>query len=139
MDFQPLLIILLSIIAGLTSSYLTYFYSQKSKKQQAILKFKEEKYGNMVILLQAFFDYAKSAPMKRRFLEESYKSWLYCSDNVINAINAFIKFMEDARGKTMDHEKGKALIGNIILEMRRDLLGKTDLTSTDFRYIKVPD
>lgn len=41
-------LVLLPIIAGLISSYLTYYFAKKSKKSEVILKFKEEKYANLL-------------------------------------------------------------------------------------------
>ena len=49
-----LLFILVPIIVAVISSYLTYFFAIKSKKNKAILKFKEEKYSNLLILLLDF-------------------------------------------------------------------------------------
>ena len=112
--------------------YLTYYFTIKSKKNEAILKFKEEKYSNLLILLRGFLGRTTSGETKRRFFEEQYKSWLYCSDRVVKAINKMLQFVIDSRGK--EPEKDKKAVGNIVFEMRKDLLGKTELTSKDFRY-----
>jgi len=132
MKIETILLILLPIITAIVSSYLTYYFTIKSKKNEAILKFKEEKYSNLLILLRGFLGRTTSGETKRRFFEEQYKSWLYCSDRVVKAINKMLQFVIDSRDK--EPEKDKKAVGNIVFEMRKDLLGKTELTSKDFRY-----
>ena len=55
------------ILVGLASSYLTYYFAIQSKRKEAILKFKEEKYSNLLILLQGFVGSTSSAEIKRKF------------------------------------------------------------------------
>ncbi len=137
MNTTTILFILIPIATAVISSYLTYFFAIKSKKSEAILKFKEEKYSNLLILLQGFVGKTTSGETKRKFFEEQYKLWLYCSDGIVNAINEMVQLVIDSRGKEPDVEKGKKAIGNIVLEMRKDLLGKTELTADNFRYTDV--
>jgi len=137
MEVKTTLLILIPILTAILSSYLTYYFAIKSKRNEAILKFKEEKYSNLLILLQGFVGRTTSGETKRKFFEEQYKSWLYCSDEVITAINEMVKLVIDARGKDPEPEKGKRIVGNIVIEMRKDLLGKTKLTHTDFQYTDV--
>lgn len=47
------------------------------------MRFKEEKYSNLLILLQGFVGETTSGETKKKFFEEQYKSWLYSSDNVV--------------------------------------------------------
>ena len=70
-------------------------------------------------------------------MEKQYKSWLYSSDEVIKSINNLIQLLMKEEGNTPNPNLGRELIGTIILEMRKDLLGKTNLTYMDFRYIDV--
>jgi hypothetical protein len=137
MTTKDILLILLPIVTAILSSYLTYYFAMKSKKTEAMIKFKEEKYSNLVVALQGFIGITVSADTKRKFFEEQYKSWLYGSDDVVKSINELILLLIEERGQTPDPEKGRRIIGNIILEMRRDLIGKTNLTYKDFRYTDV--
>jgi len=132
-----LLLILVPIIVAVISSYLAYFFAIKSKKNEVILKFKEEKYSNLLILLQGFVGKTTLGETKIKFFEEQYKSWLYCSDGVVKAINEMVQLVIDSRCREPDSEKGKKAVGNIVLEMRKDLLGKTELTVDNFRYTDV--
>ncbi|MGD8781273.1 MAG: hypothetical protein PVH88_20200 [Ignavibacteria bacterium] len=136
MDTKNLLLVSLPIIAAILSSYLTYFFSMKSKKAETILKFKEEKYKNLLILMQAFVGQTATADMKKKFFEEQYSSWLYSSDEVVKAIQELIDTISKYE-KGVKIPEGQTLIGNIVLAMRKDLLGKTNLTPKDFRYTDI--
>jgi len=137
MKIETTLLILIPVIVAIISSYLTYYFAIKSKKNEAILKFKEEKYSNLLILLQGFVGKTTSGETKKKFFEEQYKSWLYSSDGVVKAINEMVQLVISAKGKEPEQEKGKKAVGNIVLEMRKDLSGKTNLKSEDFRYTDV--
>ena len=139
MDIKTILLILIPIITAIISSYFTYYFTIKSKQSEAIVRFKEEKYSNLIVLLQGFVGNTVSGETKRKFFEEQYKSWLYSSDEVVKAINKLVVLLIEERGHKPDPQKGKEVVGNIIFEMRKDLLGKTDLTNNDFRYTDVID
>ena len=137
MQVKDILIIILPIIAGILSSYLTYYFTIRSKKQEVIQKFKEEKYTNLILKLQGFIGTTRSKEIKKKFYEEQYKSWLYSSDKVVEAINELTILLMEERGANPDPQKGLKVVGEIILQMRKDLLGKTKLTYRDFRYTDV--
>lgn len=139
METKDILLITLPIVTAILSSYLTYYFAVKSKKNEAITRFKEEKYSNLIIALQGFVGSTVSANTKRKFFEEQYKSWLYSSDEVVKSINDLIKLLIEEKGNTPNPEKGREIIGTIILKMRKDLLGKTELSYKDFRYTDVID
>ncbi len=137
METKNILLIILPIIAGLISSYLTYYFTIKAKKSEAILKFKEEKYVALLITMQGFIGKMANADLKHSFFEEQYKSWLYCSDDVVKTINNMVRLVIDAHGKKPNPEEGRKAIGNIVLAMRKDLLGKTKLEYNDFQYTDI--
>lgn len=128
---------LLPIFTALIGSYLTYFFAIRSKREEAILKYKEEKYANLLVLFQGFVGSTATNETKRKFFEEQYRSWIYSSDEVVLAINKMIKLVIDAQGKDPDPEEGRKAVGNIVLAMRKDLKGKTNLTYKDFAYTDV--
>ncbi len=113
------------------------FFTTKAKKTEAMIKFKEEKYSNLLILLQGFVGQTTSGELKKKFFEEQYRSWLYSSDEVVVAINNLVNLLISERGATPNSEKGKKVIGDIILAMRKDLASKTKLKYSDFRYTDV--
>lgn len=134
MTTNNILLVTLPIVTAIMGSYLTYYFATKN---ESMIKFKEEKYSNLVIALQGFVGSTVSADKKVKFFEEQYKSWLYSSDNVVRAVNDLTNLLIEERGKAPDPEKERRVVGNIILEMRKDLMGKTNLTYKDFRYTDV--
>lgn len=137
MSSKDVLLFILPALTAVIGSYLTFYFTNKSKRNEAIFKFKEEKYGNMLVLLQGFVGNTASADPKRKFFEEQYRSWLYCSDDVVEAINSMVALVIQSRGSVPNPEKGRDVIGNIVVAMRKDLLGCTRLKASDFRYTDV--
>ena len=138
MNLQNVFVILVGpFVAALASSYLTYFFTIKSKHKESILKFKEDKYSNLLILLQGFVGRTTSGETKKKFFEEQYRSWLYSSDEVVKAINEMVELVIRSRGENPSPEEGRRAVGNIVVAMRNDLLGRTKLTYEDFRYTDV--
>jgi hypothetical protein len=133
----PITYVIIPLISALIGGYVSFYFSSKAKKYEAVLKFKEEKYANLLVHLQGFVGSTTSYETKKQFFEEQYKSWIYGSDEVIKATNYMIQLVIDAQGSEPDHEEGKRAVGNIVLAMRKDLLGKTKLTHKDFRYTDV--
>ena len=74
MDIITVLLIIIPILTAIISSYLTYYLTVKSKKNDAILRFKEEKYSNLLVLLQGFIGNTVSGSTKMKFFEEQYRS-----------------------------------------------------------------
>jgi hypothetical protein len=128
---------ILALTSAIIGGYISYYFASKSKKQEAVIKFREEKYSNLLILLQGFVGETVSYETKRKFFEEQYKSWIYCSDEVVIAINDLVQLVIDSEGKVPNPQEGRKAVGNIVLAMRKDLLGKTTLTYADFRYTSV--
>ncbi|MBI3587504.1 MAG: hypothetical protein HY088_10275 [Ignavibacteriales bacterium] len=139
MEMKDALLFLLPILSGIISSYLTYYFAIKSKRDETITRFKEEKYSALLVLLQGFVGATTSGDTKRRFFEEQYRSWIYSSDEVVKAINKMVQLVIDSRGNKPERDKGMRAVGDIVLAMRKDLLGATSLTFSDFRYIDVYD
>jgi len=128
---------ILPILTAITGSYLTYFFASRSKREESILKYKEEKYANLLVLLQGFVGSTATSETKRKFFEEQYRSWIYSSDEVIEAINEMVRLVIDSKGKDPNPELGRKVVGNIVLAMRKDLNGKTKLRFSDFVYTDV--
>jgi hypothetical protein len=129
--------IIIPFLSAVFGGYITFYFASKSKKEEAIVKFREEKYSNLLILLKGFVGETANSETKLKFFEEQYKSWIYSSDEVVIAINNLVQLIIDQDGKTPNVEKGREAIGNIVLAMRKDLLKNTLLTDKDFRYTDV--
>lgn len=127
----------ISILIPVVVACLTYYFTNNVKRNEAITKFKEEKYSRLLLKLQGFVGVTANAKTKREFFDEQYQSWLYCSDEVVEAINHLVKLVIESKGKTPTPELGQKAIGDIFLAMRKDLLGKTRLNYSAFRYTDV--
>ncbi len=128
---------LLPVFTLIIGSALTYYFGVRSKRSEAALKYKEEQYSKLLVKLQGFVGQTANAKTKREFFEEQYKSWLYCSDEVIEAINSMVDLIKESRGMEPDPAKGRQVVGNIVVAMRLDLYGKTKLNHEAFTYTDV--
>ncbi|MBL4242131.1 hypothetical protein H8F18_06505 [Vibrio fluvialis] len=130
---------LIPVLTLVLGSTLTYYFGVKSRRGEAALKYKEEQYAKLLVKLQGFVGNTANAKTKREFFEEQYKSWLYCSDEVIEAINEMVSLVIINNGATPNPVEGRRVIGNIVVAMRKDLHGKTKLGYQSFTYIDVID
>lgn len=137
MEIKDILLIFIPLLTAAIGSFLTYYFAVRTKQKEAMIKFKEEKYTNLILALKGFVGSTVSTETKIQFFEEQYKSWLYSSDEVVIAINELIALLIEEQGKAPDPERGRQVVGNIILHMRKDLIDKTQLTYKDFRYTDV--
>ncbi len=133
------LIALVPVASAALGAWLAYMFTSRSKRDESIMRFKEEKYARLLAKLQGFVGTTASAELKREFFVEQYQSWLYASDDVVRAINAMVEQVKrDYHADVKpDPEVGHKLVGEVVLSMRRDLLGKTDLGYDAFSYTDV--
>ena len=137
MNWQLLIPAILSLASVAVAALLAYLFTSRSKREESITRFKEEKYAKLLIKLQGFVGSTASTQLKREFFEEQYQSWLYASDDVVNSLNAMVRLVIDNKGAQPDPEAGRRAVGEIVLAMRRDLLHKTALDYTSFRHTDV--
>ncbi|KMQ85229.1 hypothetical protein RF55_16338 [Lasius niger] len=105
-----------------------------------MIRFREEKYAELLVKLQGFVGATSAAKMKKEFFEAQYQSWLYASDKVVEEVNFLVRIVIERQGKTPDPKVGRQAIGNIVVAMRRDLMKKgTSLSYDAFRYTDVLD
>lgn len=136
MGYKDILLLISPVVSAWLGALFTYYFAIKTRKSENIIKFKEEKYSNLIIALQGFIWNTTSYELKKNFFEEQYKSWLYASDEVTISINELINFIIEQNWRKPDPEKWRSMIWNIILKMRKDLLWSkwTKLWNRDFRY-----
>lgn len=67
MDMKGYLLLILPLIAAALSSYLTYLFGIKSKRKESMLRFKEEKYSNLLVLMYGFIGHTANSETKRLF------------------------------------------------------------------------
>ena len=131
------LIAFVPIVSAAIGAFLTYLFTYRAKRDESIIRFKEEKYARLLVRLQGFVGATTSAQLKREFFEEQYQAWLYASDEVVESLNAMVQLVIKGQGSPPDPESGRKAVGQIVLSMRRDLLRKTALDYTAFQYTDV--
>ena len=118
-------------------AFLGFLFTSRAKRDEAMLRFKEEKYAKLLVKLQGFVGSTTSSQLKREFFEEQYQAWLYASDEVVESLNHLIRLVTENQGADPDPQEGRKVVGEVVLAMRRDLLQKTNLDHTAFRYTDV--
>lgn len=132
-----LLTILLSILASVVSSYLTYYFTVKSKRIETMTAYKEKSYETLLQKAQGFFSESGSLDAQKEFLDEMYKSWIYCSDEVVMAANQLLTLMTMPGDKRPKDRYGHEAFGSFVIAIRKDLLGKTSLDHGQFKCFRV--
>ena len=84
---------------------LAFLFTSRSKRDESILRFKEEKYAKLLVKLQGFVGTTTSGQLKREFFEEQYQSWLYASDEVVQSVNALVSLVIEGSGSPPDPER----------------------------------
>jgi hypothetical protein len=130
---------LVPLVSAAIGAFLTYLFTARANRRESILRFKEEKYARLLVKLQGFVGVTSSAKLKREFFEEQYQAWLYASDDVVRALNMMVRLVAEAQGAQPNAEAGRKAVGDIVLAMRHDLLGRTSLDYSAFRYTDVYD
>lgn len=97
-----------SVATLLIGSSLTYYFGVRAKRDEAVHKYKEEQCAKLLIKLQGFVGSTANAYTKKEFFEEQYKSWLYCSDEVINAINTMVALIIEGKGEPISRRGQKS-------------------------------
>lgn len=129
--------ILIPILVGTFCSYITYILTKKTKVDDSIRAFREKSYENLILNAQAFVGEESNPEEKEIFLQEMYKSWVYCSDDVVAAINEIMEYMMLSVDEKNSIKRDQTLLGNLIVAIRKDLMGKSSLVANDFQYYKV--
>jgi len=137
MDMNESIIAAVPLLSVAVGAFLGYIFTSRARRDESIARFKEEKYAKLLVKLQGFVGNTTSAQLKRDFFEEQYQSWLYASDEVVEALNRMVRLVVDGRGSSPDPEAGRKTVGDIVLAMRRDLLRKTRLDYRAFQYTDV--
>lgn len=141
MDWVQLIIsIAIPLISLFVGAAITFKSQTAQLRYQRSMAFKEERYMNLLSLLQGFVGNTVSAEAKRKFFDEYYRSWVYASDDVIKSIEKMLHaVIVDKGNNRISSEQGKKLVGEIVISMRKDLGIKSNLDYTHFQYIDVID
>ena len=135
MDYLKLIIpVLVALIAWLGNEW--------RKRQWEEYQRKEARYQELIMALKGFYlsswNQDESKIMKNHFIDQLNLCWLYCPDEVILKAYAFIDMI--LADRTRSDEEKELTLGELILAIRKDLIGKKVLSRTqlkpgDFRIL----
>jgi hypothetical protein len=129
-EYIPLLITLISVIAG----FFTWGLNEKSKRKQESYKRKEERYAELIKCIKGFYVNSDNSSLKGNFLQQVDLCWMYCPDDVVIKLYAFLETVKS--NSSTDVQKETAL-GEAMVAIRNDLLKdskiKSNLTSEQFK------
>jgi len=129
-EYFPLLITLITVIAG----FITWGLNEKSKRIQESYKRKEERYAELIKSIKGFYVNSDSPSLKGNFLQQVDLCWMYCPDDVVIKLYAFLETVKT--NSSTDVQKETAL-GEAMVSIRNDLLKdskiKSNLTPDQFK------
>jgi len=134
-EYVPVFVVVCSILGSVGIWSLT----EKAKRSHEEYTRREERYANLIKAIHGFSSELGSQELQQKFIGELELAWLYCPDEVIKKRYAFLKTMEV--GQNASHEDIQKALGELMIEIRVDLLKRksvksTDLKAGDFKLIK---
>lgn len=131
---QATLNILIPVVAALIalgSGLLTFHLNECSKRRYEEYKRREERYASLIRSLKGFYETSPSEEKKTEFLDQVSLCWMYCPDDVINRAYRFLSTVRT--GQKYSKKDQEKAVGELILEIRRDLIGRKPLRKTVLR------
>lgn len=131
----PVMVAAIAFCGGLV----TWRLNERSKRIHEEYKRKEEKYSGLIRSLRGFYVNSENRELKTEFLNQLNLCWMYCPDEVIRKAYNFLNMVHTGQ-KHSDEENEKA-VGELMLAIREDLIGKkllrtTNLKPEDFKHLK---
>ena len=121
----------LKFFLPLIGAVIAWFMNERRRRAWEEYLRKEERYRELLRNLSGFYAHSGSAEVRRQFIEEYKRCWLYCSDEVIRAANAAMDVMKE--GTTAPMDQRWTILGEFVLAIRRDLLHRTFTRKTELR------
>ena len=127
--------VLSSLIIALFTLYIGPIVQErvriKMEKDMRLWLQKEERFFNMLSLLDSYSTEARGAKAKehqRRFLEAYRHLWLYAPDEIIHKVNDFLL---ESGYKYAIYTEAEMTAAELIYSMRKAIFGDTKLTRKD--------
>ena len=135
---------ILKLSIPVSLAFIGWLFNESRKSYWQRRERKETQYIALLESLKGFYDHASPATAKNdkeEFLKQQSVGWLYCPDSIIRKINIFLDHVSHGTNKSDD--ENKQAVGEIVLLMRKDLLGmkfrlwdRTRLKASDYRHFK---
>ena len=125
----------LKIFIPLIGAVIAWFANERRKRMWEEYKRKEDRYQELITSLKGFYLSSwtpeESKTHKNHFIDQLNLCWMYCPDDVIKKVYAFIDTVHTGQ-KSTDEAKERAL-GELILSIRKDLIGRKILSNTSLK------
>jgi len=130
---------MLPLLTAVIPAAVAYYLSRKKELELKISEEKRTRYEKLILhVKKGFFDPnitdAEKIKHKDEYYEQSYVVWLYASDEVVRGLNnfarAFAAFSTDPTPQ--NNETAQKSLGKVVVSMRKDIQGATDLSSDEF-------
>ena len=134
MAWDVIVAAILPVVGSVVTVEVTWLVNERSKRGEAEYRRKETRYSALMRAFRGFYQDGKPEDLQA-FADEMAQAWLYCPDRVIRAGSSFI----DAVKVGNEHPEPirRAMAAQFVLEMRHDLLKRSDLTAEDYRFVSV--
>lgn len=121
-----------SLLASIIGSFINQLYKTRSDKKIRKFRQKEERFFSMLTDSGAFVVGTKDPDKMKKFYEGYRQIWLYASDKTITAINEFFKATGAKPKKWEELNEADKKHGQMILQLRKEFYGKTELKPEDY-------
>jgi hypothetical protein len=123
---------------GILGAVLTYGLNERSKRAHEDDSRREDKYWYLISSIRGFYSRSLDRELQKRFILQVSSCWMYCPDEVVRKVYAFIDAVI-ADGDSSDCHKEQAE-GELMATIREDSYGrrfrkKSRLTAPDFRSL----
>ena len=121
---ETFLVVLAPIVIG-------WLLNEEAKRRDIREKKKRKRYELLILALNAYHQNGQASGKRVQFIHQVNLSWLYCSDKFIRKAYEFINSSEDF-SQASEEQKDK-LLGELMVIIRKDFKGCTDLKSSEFK------
>ena len=137
MDWKFLLGLIGPIGAFLWSVY-TWRTNQDAQRAQNEYQRKEQLYRELLRSVTVFYKGTSPPQDTGPFLEQYRLSWLYAPDDVVRALETFLRTQKQETPATQRDEMGQKALSELVAAIRNDLFGtvriRTKLSASDFGH-----
>lgn len=113
----------LKYFVPLAGAVVAWFFNERRRHAWEEYLRKEEQYRELLRTMTGFYSHSPDSEVRRQFIEEYKRCWLYCSDEVIRAANEAMNVMKE--GTTISMDKRLEILSKFVLAIRKDLLKRT--------------
>jgi hypothetical protein len=111
-----------------------WYLNERGKVRSEQLQRKEDRYKELLRCLKGFYVGREDGALKSQFIDQVGLCWLYAPDHVIQKANAFFSAIHKERSKPSTNEERERALADLILAIRKDMLGRKLTARTKLRH-----